>query len=126
MKTALIVACLAGATLALPAFAYDAHKDEKAGHKMEMIDANKDGMISKAEHKAAMDKKFMEADTNSDGMLSTTEKSAKMLDMKGAAADGSVTQAEFSTAADGKFTMADANKDGSLSKDEMMAMKAHH
>jgi hypothetical protein len=127
MKTAMIAACIAGAALSLPAYAYDAHKDEKAGHKMEMMDTNKDGMVSHDEHKAAMDKKFAAADTNGDGMLSATEKAAKKLDMKDANDDGSVTRDEFNAVGESKFTAADTNKDNMLSKDEMMAMwKAHH
>lgn len=123
MKTALIAACLAGAALSLPAFAGDADK----AHKMDMMDTNKDGMVSHDEHKAAMDKKFADADSNGDGMLSATEKSAKKLDMKDANNDGSVSRDEFNTAGETKFAAADTNKDNSLSKDELTAMwKAHH
>jgi hypothetical protein len=126
MKTALIAACLAGAAFALPAFADDAPKGGM-GHGMEMMDADKNGMISHDEHKAAMDKKFTGADTNSDGMLSATEMSAKKLDMKDANNDGSVSHDEFMTMGESRFTAADTNKDNMLSKDEMMAMwKAHH
>ena len=43
---------------------------------MDKMDANKDGMVSKAEHQAAADAMFTAADTNKDGNVSKEEMEA--------------------------------------------------
>lgn len=43
---------------------------------MDMMDTNKDGMISGAEHAAAAQAKFVKADANKDGMVSAAEMKA--------------------------------------------------
>lgn len=71
-KLAFAAAMLAVATA--PAFANDeAHMKSMVDDKFSMMDTNSDGMISKEEHDAAMNKMFSDADTNSDGMISKDE-----------------------------------------------------
>lgn len=82
MKKALMMTMAAMTLAAAPALA-----EHHEGDKAEML-------------KMKVDKKFMEADTNSDGMISKSEHDAKAAKM---------------------FTEADTNSDGSLSKDEVTA-----
>jgi len=85
MKKALILAVTA-LSISTAAFAMDhssSHKTDKMErmkkmmhHKMEKIDTNKDGMISKAEMLAAAEKKFDESDADNDGLLTKEEMKA--------------------------------------------------
>lgn len=77
MKKTLVLASVL-AVCAAPAFANDMkdhHKwmEEKADTMFKEVDANGDGMISKAEHEAFAEKMFSDADTNKDGSISKEE-----------------------------------------------------
>ncbi|MFZ5609285.1 MAG: EF-hand domain-containing protein [Pseudomonadota bacterium] len=54
------------------------HMQERMQDRMAEVDTNKDGVISKAEHKAYVDKKFAEMDKNGDGKLTREEMRAGM------------------------------------------------
>ena len=67
----------------IPAFAMDdmmMNKDMKmmCEKKFDMMDTNKDGMISMEEHEAGAKMMFKDADTNGDGMVSKDEHMAMM------------------------------------------------
>jgi len=67
---AVVAACVSA-----PAYAMmdDSRMDGMMQHKMEMMDTNKDGMISKEEMRAHSDMMFAKSDTNNDGMISAEE-----------------------------------------------------
>ncbi len=76
--TALLLMCSA-----IPAFAMDdmmMNKDMKmmCEKKFDMMDTNKDGMISMEEHEAGAKMMFMDADINHDNMVSKDEHMAMM------------------------------------------------
>jgi Ca2+-binding EF-hand superfamily protein len=119
--------------------------------KMDKLDTNDDGQISRAEHSAGMQRMFTKMDTNNDGAVTLAELEAKKdakHDVKGrddgnrremepdhgmTAAekfakldqngDGRVTAAEHTSACDGMFDKIDTNHDGSLTEAEMDAHK---
>jgi len=81
MKKFLISAAIVS-LVSVPAFANTADKSDaeiraKVQEHIKTIDTNADGSISKAEHDAASDRMFSEADTNKDGQLSLDEMVAK-------------------------------------------------
>ncbi|MFZ5746220.1 MAG: EF-hand domain-containing protein [Pseudomonadota bacterium] len=118
------------------------------GMMMRLADANKDGVITRAELLAHADARFAKLDANKDGKLSPDELKAarpgggkpgkrkgarmagpgdemaarmfKMLDTDG---DGQVSLAEHRAMAEKQFTMVDANKDGKIDQSEMQAMR---
>lgn len=49
------------------------HMDMKLDHKIEMMDSDKDGMVSKAEMASFSDNMFEKADTDKNGKLSKAE-----------------------------------------------------
>lgn len=84
-----LTATIMAATVALTSGAALAMDDETMMHdkmksKFNMMDTDKDGMISKAEYTSAKMKSFDEMDSNNDAMISMEEKKAykmKMHDM---------------------------------------------
>jgi hypothetical protein len=66
LKSALALAALAAAVSAGPALAGD---DINVNHFQAMCDANKDGMVSKAEAMKMVEKMFDKHDTQRKGML---------------------------------------------------------
>lgn len=110
--------------------------------KMQMMDTNKDGVVSAAEHAAGARQMFTKLDANGDGSVNASEMDAagrpagstastgasaprmssaekiRAIDTNG---DGTITAAEHESASRDKFARMDANGDGSLSASEMQA-----
>jgi len=99
IKTALLTT----AALAAAGLAYAAPR----------ADMNKDGQVTQTEFMAAATTRFVNADTNADGVLTKDE-------MKAA------RQAKHDARAEKKFEGLDANSDGFVSKDEYDAKRAQH
>jgi Ca2+-binding EF-hand superfamily protein len=126
-----IIACALSLFVLPVAFAKDADK------KHAKMDADGDGLVSRAEHTAGVQRMFAEMDTNQDGAVTAVELDAKkdkhgdkrrdemsateVISMSDQNADGRLTAAEYTTSADSKFDKMDTNRDGSLSKDELEA-----
>lgn len=106
MKNFLLSTAL-GAMLITGGAAFAQAPDAKAtprGGPMMMADANKDGVITKAELTASLDKKFAEMDVNHDGKLTKEDREAMRAKRM-----------------DDRFAKLDANKDGQISKAEFTA-----
>ena len=128
-RTHAALALAGGMALALGAHAGD--------DKMQMMDTNKDGMISAAEHTAGAKAKFGKMDADGDGRVTTAEMDAAHAGAGGGAApkmssaeklktidtdgDGAITAAEHEQGSRGMFTKMDANGDGNLSAEELQA-----
>ena len=108
--------------------------DGTAGHGMAMVDADKDGVVTRAEHAAAMQAMFDRRDANHDGKLDATEMEAApkaghagMARDEGSGMksgmrgdnDGTVTAAEYAVIARARFARMDGDRDGYLSRAEM-------
>ncbi len=112
-----------------------------ADKKLDKMDTNGDGQVSRAEHTAGAQRMFAELDTNRDGVVTATEMEAKadkknrgemaasekikMIDQN---ADGRLTAAEHAAGSEEMFAKMDTNQDGSLSANELEAghkMKKH-
>jgi Ca2+-binding EF-hand superfamily protein len=107
--------------------------------KMQMMDTNKDGMISATEHAAGARQMFQKMDANGDGKVTAEEMdaahkqvSSSGTDGKGMSAadkiktidtdnDGVITAAEHEAGSRTMFTRMDTNGDGSLTSAEMQA-----
>lgn len=113
------------------------------GEKMlARIDTNGDGLISKAENRAAIEARFARMDANADGTLAGDERGKGKGKWKrgggrrgamhdggaghvpggvkaDANGDGVITRAEFDAQSAARFAAMDANKDGKIEKSEM-------
>ena len=104
------------------------------GHGMGMMDADKDGVVTRAEHAAAMQAMFDRRDADHDGKLVAAEMEAApwaghagMARHEGGGMkpgmdgdkDGSVTAAEYAAMARARFARMDGDHDGYLSRAEM-------
>jgi len=137
----LLLACGA-ALLASSAFANDPDQ------KLDRLDTNDDGQVSRAEYTASVQQMFSELDTNHDGVVTAAEADAnrdaphngttysdetrdnlgrperlgrerfKDLDQNG---DGRVTLEEVSNGCNAQFDRLDTNHDGILSRQELSA-----
>ncbi len=109
--------------------------DQIRNKRMDRLDADKDGTISKEEFLA--DQRLKDADTNGDGVLSPDELAAmiqkreierkverltRRLDVNG---DGKVTIAEIENQKAKRFALLDRNDDGKLEASELRRMKHH-
>lgn len=108
------------------------------------IDTNGDGMISKAENRAAAEARFARMDANGDGTIAADERGKGMGKWKrgggrrgampeggpmhggkshgmkaDANGDGVITRAEFDAQSAARFAAMDANKDGKIEKSEL-------
>ena len=103
---------LSAAALALTGggVAFAAHHE--GGHGKHGPDADGNGEISQAEHRAHADMMFAKLDSNSDGVIDETDRAAHK-----------AARAEKKAA---KFAEADTDGDGELSASEMEAMHAAH
>lgn len=121
---------LAAAAVTIGAVAYAKVEGGHAGgrHMMfEMLDANKDGTVTRAEATAAAEKHFAEVDTNKDGVITAPERDAiraRMVDahFKRMDADnnGQISPAEF-RAGHEKMGSADGHRShGGMGKGSMM------
>jgi Ca2+-binding EF-hand superfamily protein len=125
---------------ALAATACAADKPASMEKHFAMMDADKDGKISMAEHEAGAKSMFTLMDANKDGVVTADEMTAanmhgapasksdmsaqdkiKVVDTDG---DGKLTAAEHATASSSMFTRADTNRDGFLSRQEVAAAHA--
>jgi Ca2+-binding EF-hand superfamily protein len=87
-----------------------------------MADTNGDGMISRAEATAAANKRFDMLDLNKDGVLTADEMSGpggRMTMRADTNGDGKVTREEFLAQAATRFERVDANGDGMISQEEL-------
>jgi Ca2+-binding EF-hand superfamily protein len=130
-------AAVAG-TLLLSA-AFSAAAPASVDKEFSMMDANKDGKVSAAEHAAGARSMFEQMDADRDGKVTAEEMAAahqavtgkhagksdmsaadkiKAVDSDG---DGILTADEHAKASASMFAQMDANKDGFLSKKEMAA-----
>ncbi len=117
-------------------FAFGASAGED---KFQMMDTNKDGMISAAEHSAGVKQKFAKMDADGDGKVTAAEMDASHARMSSVGSgatrmssaekiktidtdrDGVITAAEHESGASEKFTQMDTDGNGSLSSAEMQA-----
>lgn len=106
--------------------------------KMQMMDTNKDGVVSASEHTAGARSMFGKMDADGDGRVTAAEMDAahkgmgshsatagmssadkiKAIDADG---DGVITASEHDKGSSGMFQRMDANGDGNLSFEEMQA-----
>lgn len=109
------------------------------GDKMQMMDTNKDGMVSAAEHSAGAQAMFKKMDSNADGNVTAAEMDAMHAQMKPGDTsgpkmssaekiktidtnnDGAITAAEHESGSRAMFDKIDTNRDGNLSADEVSA-----
>ena len=106
--------------------------------KMQMMDANKDGMVSASEHAAGARSMFGKMDADGDGRVTAAERDAAHKGMPGHAGthgkssadkikvidedhDGVITSSEHEKGSSSMFERMDANGDGNLSFEEMQA-----
>lgn len=85
------------------------------GGLFDQIDTNKDGVITRAEVKAAHDAMFIAIDTNRDGFLTREEMAAHRK------AQMEKMQQRMATAPNSMFQLIDKNKDGIVTQDEWNA-----
>jgi Ca2+-binding EF-hand superfamily protein len=97
-------------------FAFGASANED---KM-MMDTNKDGMVSAAEHEVGARAKWSKWDSDGDGRVSASEMDSKHQELD-ADKDGTVTSAEFEAGSRSMFSKWDTDGDGNLSSAEMQA-----
>lgn len=127
------LALLATCTLAL--FAAPAAFAGHGDNEFKMMDTNKDGKISRAEHSAGAKLMFTQADANHDGKVTAAEMDAalaargekpsnhekssaemiKVIDQNG---DGELTAAEHESGSEKMFALLDKDNDGFVSKAE--------
>lgn len=109
---------------------------------LQRVDTNGDGMISKAENRAAAEARFARMDANGDGTIGADERGRGMGKWKrgrggeegarrdgprsmghgmkaDANGDGVITRAEFDAQNAARFAAIDANKDGKIDSSEM-------
>jgi Ca2+-binding EF-hand superfamily protein len=106
--------------------------------KMQMMDADKDGLITADEHSAGAKQMFTKMDADGDGAVTAAEMDAAHGEKQGDKAaprmssaekiraidgngDGRITAGEHESAARDKFGKMDTNGDGKLSGSEMEA-----
>ena len=107
--------------------------------KMQMMDTNKDGMISATEHSAGVKQMFAKMDADGDGKVTAAEMDASHKRMSGGTTgatsmssadkiktmdtngDGMITADEHSSGASSKFSTMDTDGNGSLSSAELQA-----
>ncbi len=139
MKKLLIGSVVLGAGALVTSLAMAKDKHASVDKEFAMMDTDKDGKISAAEHAAGAKAMFEKMDSNKDGKVTADEMAAAHLAMTGNKAkkgdmsaaekikmvdsdgDGVLTAAEHAKASEEMFAKMDTNKDGFLSKEEMAA-----
>lgn len=133
----LLLACTAALFASTAAFA------NSPDNKLDKLDTNDDGQVSRAEHTAGIQQMFSKLDADNDGVVTASEVDAWKAtphngsvhdDMKPAThdrlghekfqkldknGDGRVTLEEASSGCDAMFDKADTNHDGTLSREEL-------
>ncbi|QVM84969.1 EF-hand domain-containing protein [Novosphingobium decolorationis] len=99
---------LTAASLALGGAAY-AQDDAPRGPRHAMMDADKDGIVTRAEAQAAAEAMFTRMDVNKDGKIDAADREARQTARRTA-----------------MFEKLDTNGDGSISKDEFMSAERGH
>ena len=107
----LCMALLCALAMSAPAWA----GNPGTGAKFKAMDSNSDGMVSSTEHAAGVKKMFTEMDANGDGNVTATEMDAKHA-MKGDKAKADTSAGRMSSA--DKIAKMDTNGDGALSASE--------
>lgn len=126
----------------LPPQEFGMGPDGPMAPKLEELDANKDGKITRDEVKAKEKAFFAEVDTNKDGFATAEEMTAhhekkreemrkkmeaerhqQMLEKLDTNKDGKISEAEFTARPNPRFDMADSNDDGVIDETEMAAIK---
>lgn len=121
-----------GALLATPAEAQGF--GQRGQDRLQAIDTDGDGAISRAESEAAHAERFAKADSNGDGVITFAEFDAQMkrgkADRKQAMFDrldtdgsGEVTKAELSASNAARFDQGDLNGDGLITAEERATMR---
>lgn len=118
---------------------------------MQRADSNGDGMISKAENRAAIEARFARMDANGDGTIGADErrsgrgmgegkraraqaegqtmgapgamKASRSMQRADADGDGAISKAEFDAQSAQRFAKLDANGDGKIDATEMQAQR---
>jgi Ca2+-binding EF-hand superfamily protein len=124
-KYILSAAALSAAACATPAMAQDG---SRMIQQLEQADANRDGMVSRAEFLAYRAGQFDRLDRNGDAVLNAAdmprfERIKTLMQSRIAAfdsnGDGTVTRAEFASGPTIAFDQADANHDGQVTRAEL-------
>jgi hypothetical protein len=107
-------------------------RPDKAGRGGQMaermlarVDTNGDGLISRAEHRAAAEARFARMDANNNGVIDPEERRGPRMGKRGGGAgamlrgadtnrDGAVSRAEYDAAMAQRFAKLDTNRDGKL------------
>jgi hypothetical protein len=118
----------------------DEHKGHtSAAHEVSMMDTDKDGRISKAEHAMGAKKMFQKIDADYDGRVTANEMNAAHKDMPSAHSskpmkssadkikaidtdgDGAISAEEHEKGSQKMFSKMDKDEDGNLSQAEIQA-----
>ena len=130
---------LALAATAVPAVAQDTPPRPPMGRGMMAVDADGDGVVTRAELMAQTDRQFARLDADGNGTITPAEQQAereRMIAARGARGDGTmppmgagramrdrgdgpVTRDAFRARAEQRFVRLDANADGKLEAGEM-------
>lgn len=128
MKKLILAAVLGTTLLAGPAVAQTAPPATATPR----ADADRDGIVTRAEAAAQADRRFAELDANRDGKVTREERLAHRAAHRpnrprpDANADGTLTREEAVAAATRRFDAADKNRDGKLTADERPAHRGRH
>lgn len=108
-----------------------------AERMMGRVDTNGDGMISRAENRAAVETRFSRRDADKSGTIEAGERRAKgkrmgmrgprgggMMKKADTNGDGAVSRTEFDAASAMRFTRMDANRDGKIDAADRAARRA--
>lgn len=144
MKRAVLISGVTAVALtvtALGAFAHEKGGKDRRGFgpriNFEQMDANGDGLLTRAEMQAHAQARFAAADTDGDGNLSAAEMAAqaerevsarmeKMIERRDENGDGVLSFEEMQPPAkfaDRMFDRLDENEDGALSQEELEKAK---
>ena len=85
-----------------------------------MMDANKDGLVSAAEHEAYARSQWSKMDPENDGSVNIADADAKYHGLD-ADQDGMITSAEYESGSRSMFSKWDTDRDGNLSSAEIQA-----
>lgn len=90
---------------------------DRMSNRFVLLDADDDGKLSKAEFLGNMDAEYLKKDTDSNGVISSSE--CKMFDKFNTNKDESLSKEEFKNGHAVLFSKIDADNDGWITKEEM-------